>query len=373
MNLEEQVKALREQVEALKSESRREKLFDVDPVMRPQIVGSMAKIYETDVPLYEYMSSQNLPIVNLSLGRLYKVIDDLGPVFSTPGQNGMITDTARGQSTCAHKIGINFCQRDFKAFRVAVEACVDDTDVDVPFVQGRDAQPEDAVSTVSEYRDVKLGEAMRQAKDFALAQGLGNANEEPESLETLVNQSTTSNIVDNAGQSAFEFALMALLAKIGLTSHSNSYVRQDGDMVIMTHPLIEWTMSRRANLPGLESIYEIRNGVVYFLGIPVAADRNFYINATTNFGSIFVLKRNYTGLVEYYDTDREVEINEQNSPTSGCEEDCLRLYNYMTGLAKGVPVMGRVINVKPMLINTVISGLTGQLNQPNAGTGLGSV
>lgn len=372
----EEVKALKEQLAAMQSELsevKKKANFEIDtqPIQRPTIIGPMVKVYESDAPLYTYLSGQAIPVAPLSLNNLYKVIDDLGPVFETDGQTGSVPDQS---ASCADRLSVNFCQRDFQAFRVAVEACVDEQNVDVPFVAGRDAQGSvDGVNTVGDYRDVKAGEGMRQAKDFLLAQGLGNASNEPESLETLINQNTTPNVIDNVGISAFEFSLMALLAQIGMTTLSHSFIRNDGDMTFITHPLVELTMSRRAALPGLEEMYnyDVTSGVVRFMGIPVIADRNINVDSTTLMTSIFLVRRNHIGVIETMDTDKEIKINEENSPASGCEEDCTRLYNRMTGLSRGVAKMGRVINVRPMLVNTIVSGLTDNLNNPNAGTTLG--
>jgi len=371
----EDLKALQDRLAAVEGRmSKTETLFDATPVMRPTIIPPMMKVYESDMPLYTWLSNQSLPAIPLSVQRLYKVIDDLGPVFQTDGDTGAITPEEQAEGTCSNKIDINFCQRDYKAFRVAVEACVEDTDVDVPFTPNRDGQPEDGgVNTVGQYRDVRLGEAMRQAKDFLAAQGLGNANSEPESLETLVNQNTTPNIVDNFGQSAFEFALLALLAQIGLTTMSHSYLRGGADMALMVHPLVELTMSRRASLPALETMYSFNEatGTMTFMGISVVSDRNIYIDSETLLTSIFLVRTNHLGIIEYYDVDREVIRNEQTTAGEICDEDCKRLYNYFTGLARGIAKLGRVTNVKPMLVNTILSGHANSINQPNAGTTLG--
>lgn len=341
--------------------------IDTHEIQRPTIVAPMIKVYQSDAPLYEYMSGQNLPVAPMGLDGLYKVIDDLGPRFEEDDVNGAIGDTSE---KCADRITVAFCKRDFQTFRVAVEACVEARNVDVPFVAGRDAIPEGGIRTVGDFRDVKLGEAMRQAKDFLIAQGLGNAQSEPESLETLINQSTTPNVIDNAGQSAFEFALIALLAQIGLTTLAHSFVRADADMQFVTHPLVELTMSRRAALPGLEAMYSVTNGVVRFMNIPVFADRNIFIDPDDFMTSIFLVRDGHVAAIEDLDVDREIIINEEVTPDN-CDDDCKRLVNYMTGLSRGTAKMGRVINVRPMLVETIVSGLTSQLNNPNAGTLLG--
>lgn len=367
----EEIKAMQAQLARLQERVDKYEV-DTQPIQRPTIVSPMVKVYESDTPLYEFMSGQAIPTVAGSLNGLYKVIDDLGSAFEGSDDTGAIPDR---DAKCADRIEVNFCQRDFQSFRVAVEGCVDARNVNVPFVNGRDAQPaEGGVSTVADYRDVKVGEAMRQAKDFLLAQGLGNANNEPESLETMINQNTTPNIVDNVGISAFEFSLIALLAKVGLTTNSHSYTRNAGDLALITHPLVELTMSRRASLPGLEDMYDFNptTGQVRFMGIPVLADRNINVDANTLFTSIFLVKAGHVGVIEDNAVDQEISINEEVDP-SNCDEDCTRLFNYITGLSRGVARLGRVINVKPMLVNTIVSGLTGQLNNPNAGTKLGAV
>lgn len=348
--------------------------IDTTSIQRPTIVSPMVKVYQSDAPLYEYLSGQRVPVAPASINGIYKVIDDLGPRFEEEGETGSVTPGNIAAGECADRISVAFCGRDFQTMRVAVEACVEARNVTVPFVTGRDAQPEDGVRTVGEFRDVRLGEAMRQAKDFLLAQGLGNANGEPESLETLINQSTTPNIVDNAGQSAFEFALIALLAQIGLTTLSHSFVRADGDMQLVTHPLVELTMARRASLPGLEDMYSFDQvtGVVRFMNIPVFADRNIYVDDETFMTSVFLLRTNHVAAIEDLDVDKEYAYNEANQ-ADNCDEDCKRLVNYLTGLSRGVAKMGRVINIRPMLVETIVSGLTSQLNNPNAGTLLGEV
>lgn len=372
----DEIQKLKEQVARL--EARQNGSFiDASSLFRPTIVAPMVKVYESGDPLYQWMNQQALPVIPLSFGRLYKVVDDLGPVYMDEEATGAIGPNPNpALNECAERIDINVCDRDFKTFRVAVEACLEATDVDVPFVSGRDAIPGDAgVSTLGDYRDVRLGEAMRQAKDFLLNQGLGNAQNEPESLETLINQNTTPNIVDNAGMSAFEFSMIALLAKIGLTTLAHSFIRNAGDMVWYTHPLVELTMSRRASLPGLQDLYNFDNatGVVSFQGIPVFADRNVFVDPEDLTTSIFLLRTGHLSAIEHYDVDREYTVSEETEPGSECNDDCKRLVNYMTGLSRGVAKLGRVINVKPMLVNTVISGLGAQLNNPNAGTTLGGV
>lgn len=371
MNELEQLKERIASLEARQSGN----FLDGSPLFRPTIVAPMIKVYESGDPLYQWMDQQALPVIPLSYGRLYKVIDDLGPVYTDDEATGAIgPDPNPALNQCAERIDINVCDRDFRTFRVAVEACLEATDVDVPFVSGRDAIPEDAgVSTLGDYRDVRLGEAMRQAKDFLLNQGLGNTNNEPESLETLINQNTTPNIVDNAGMSAFEFSMIALLAKIGLTTLAHSFIRNAGDMVWYTHPLVEMTMSRRAALPGLQDLYtfDATSGVVRFQGIPVFADRNVFVDPEDLTTSIFLLRTGHLGVIEHYDVDQEYTVSEATEPGSVCDDDCKRLVNYMTGLSRGVAKLGRVINVKPMLVNTIVSGLSAQLNNASAGTTLG--
>lgn len=353
-------------------DTKKEK-FDVDvtSITRPTLIG-LTKVYESDAPLYDYFSGQrgSLRVVK-SVGGEYKVIDDLGPRFETAGRTGAVPNPGLGVGQfCCSRITVNFCDKSYAVKRVCVEACLPELSMDIPFVDGRDATPDGAGNT-TEYRDMLLGEAIRQAKDYLSAQGLGNAAGEPESLETLINQTTTPNIINNGGQSAFEFAIMALLAQIGLTINSHSYTSTQNDGLLVVHPLVELTMYRRASLPGLDDMYSIdANGRVRFMGYPVLADRNVFIDPVTLLTSIFFVRNAHLALIEQFDTDKEVELNEQNSPYDNCSEDCLRLYNYMTLIGRALPRLGRVINVRPMLANTIVSGHLGRLNDPNVGTTL---
>lgn len=333
--------------------------------VRPSIISSNVQAYSVNAPLYSFLREQPITAIK-SFARTYKVIDDLGPAFVDSDHTGMISPDDIVAQNCSHTIDTNSCQREVIARRVATDAPLVDTDVEVPFVAGRDGIPSGQPRTMGEYRDMKLGEQQLQSKDIALNIALGSASDEMESVQTLINQNTTPNVHDNYGMGAFEIPLMGVLISIGVTTRADSYTVTDPALVLYTHPNIGQAMMTRSRLPGLEQFYTVdTNGNVRFMNIPVITDKNVYVDSDTMFTDIFVLRRGAIGLIEEYSVDREVMLTEENTGT--CGDDTKRLYNYLTGVAMSPSTMGRLINVPLLMGNTIYSGLSNTLNNASAG------